>query len=275
MIAIIGKNGMLGRELTQYCKRNNIAFNAFGHDEIDITNKLEVAKLDNYSLDLIVNCSAYTNVDLAESDIELADQVNNVGVFNLAQYAKTRNIKLVHYSTDYVFSGNSPTPYVEEDECAPQTVYGQTKRRGEQAIIESGCDYLIIRTSWLFGKYGNNFVNTMLKLSTKDELKVVCDQFGSPTYTCDLVSATLILVKEKKSGIYHIANAGSCSWYEFACTIMCSVDSTTSIISCSSSEYPSVAQRPQYSVLSTKKLSISYTMPSWQDALNKYINEVR
>lgn len=273
MIAIIAKNGMLGSEVVRYCMANALEFVAFSKDELDVTKEESVKILKQYRVKTIINCSAYTNVDLAESQCTIAEEINFIGAKNLADYAYTQNIKLVHVSTDYVFNGESMFPYRESDECEPVTVYGKTKLAGEQAIAKSGCEYLIIRTSWLFGHGSKNFVETMISLSEKKEINVVSDQVGSPTSCEDLTKAIFKLVNKKTTGIYHVSNSGSCSWYQFAQKIFEELGSNAKINACSSNEYPMIAKRPKYSVLDTTKLSAVYQMPPWQVALKKYIEE--
>ncbi len=275
MIAIIAKNGMLGQDVVKYCELNNIEQVAFDRTELDITKLNDLNKLDDYDIDVIINCSAYTNVDLAESEIKQASAVNYCGVDNLAQYASKRNIKLVHVSTDYVFDGNSNVPYNTTDECTPQTVYGLTKYQGEQAIINTLEDYLIIRTSWLFGKNGKNFVSTMMSLADKEKIKVVTDQVGRPTYTVDLVAALFTLMQTDKKGIYHIANDGECSWNQFAQEIMRQINSNCLVEECTSEQFKTLAKRPSYSVMNIDNINKLHKMPSWSNALERYLMEVK
>lgn len=273
MIAIIAKNGMLGSEVVTFCNDNNIDYVAFSKLELDITNKTSLEKLTKYKVSAIINCSAYTNVDLAESQKSQANEINANGVQNLAEYAKKYNVKLVHISTDYVFKGDGNVPYRETDICQPQTTYGKTKLKGEYAIQASGCDYLIIRTSWLFGHHGKNFIETMISLNSRTEVNVVADQLGSPTSCEDLTMAMFSLLTKEKSGIYHISNRGICSWYQFAQLIFKEIDANTIVNPCTSEEFPTVAKRPKYSVMDTRKLSDVYKMPSWETAVKKYIKE--
>lgn len=273
MIAIIAKNGMLGSDVENYCQTQGLEYVSFDRSQFDICCAEDYKKLIDNGVDIVINCSAYTNVDLAESDVENANQINNLAVANLANFINENNMKLVHVSTDYVFDGKAIVPYLESDSCNPQTIYGKTKLDGEKAIIASGCKYLILRTSWLFGTNGNNFVKTMIKLSNQPAIKVVDDQCGSPTYTVDLVKAMFALINKQEEGIYHVSNRGMCTWNTFAKQIMSQINSKTIVEKCNSEQYPTVATRPSYSVMDTNKLNQIFEMPSWEDALKRYLEE--
>lgn len=216
-ILVTGANGQLGSELRVLSVNSNHEFLFTDVAELDITNREAV---DNYvsehGAEIIVNCAAYTNVDKAEDDTEMADNINHLAVKNLAEVSAKYKLILIHISTDYVFDGSKNTPYLETDATAPLGVYGHTKLDGEKAVTDSGCDYLIIRTSWLYSSFGNNFVKTIRRLTAeKDSLKVVFDQVGTPTYAADLASAILEIIETGKyksnSGIYHFSNEGVCS----------------------------------------------------------------
>lgn len=279
-ILVSGANGQLGSEIRRISK-NFKGCNFFFTDvnELDIT-KLESSEqfiIDN-SIDIIVNCAAYTNVDKAEDDEFTADLINHKAVNNLATLAKKNNVFLFHISTDYVFDGSMNTPYTEDIKTAPLGIYGITKLKGEQAIINSGCKYLIIRTSWLYSEFGNNFVKTMMRLtSEKDVLNVVFDQVGTPTYAADLAELILSIINQgsynEKTGIYHFSNEGVCSWYDFAKKISKFAGTKCNIKPCHSSEFPSKVRRPNYSVLDKTKLKLDfkYDIPYWEDSLSKCV----
>jgi dTDP-4-dehydrorhamnose reductase len=233
--------------------------------------------------DVIINCAAYTDVDGCESEHDRAEQVNTRGPANLARAAKLTNARLVHISTDFVFDGEKRLPYGEEDAVNPQSVYGTTKALGEQTILDSGLkEYFIVRTSWLYGPGGKNFVDTIIRLAKeKESIRVVSDQTGSPTYTEDLARAlwSLVSLNDTHYGIYHYANEGQCSWYEFAQEIIGQLrkkgDSlmVKEIIAIESKDYPQPAKRPAFSVLSKDKIkqATGITIPFWQVSLERYI----
>jgi dTDP-4-dehydrorhamnose reductase len=253
-------------------------------DDLDITDAEAVAldiKVNSY--DVIVNCAAYTNVDKAEEQQEIAELINAKAVEYLAKAAKENGVELIHISTDYVFGGNiNNTPCNEEQPANPTGAYGVTKLHGEQAILNSGCEYLIIRTAWLYSEYGKNFVKTMLNLTaTKPELKVVFDQTGTPTYAQDLADAIFDIVENKKyvgnSGIYHFSNEGVCSWFDFTKMIAeYSGNTACNVQPCYSSEFPSPVVRPSYSVLDKTKIKNTFgvNVPYWTDSLKKCIQNL-
>lgn len=276
-ILVTGANGQLGN-----CIRNASADSADNYiftdvAELDITDAQAVAKMvkDN-DINVIVNCAAYTNVDKAESDADLAERLNCYAVANLANAIKQNDGILIHISTDYVFGGDPyNTPCREDQKGTPTGVYGLTKLHGEQAIAESGCKALIFRTAWLYSEYGKNFVKTMLNLtSTKPELKVVFDQTGTPTYAQDLADAIVDIITNRRymgnEGIYHYSNEGVCSWYDFTKAIakMAGNDSCD-IQPCHSDEFPSPVKRPAYSVLDKTKFKDTFgiRIPYWTDSL--------
>ena len=236
------------------------------------------------NFDVIVNCAAYTNVDKAEDQPEIAHLVNATAVGNLAKAAKDNGIPLIHISTDYVFGGNlNNTPCTEDQSPNPTGVYGVTKLQGEQAILESGCRYIILRTSWLYSEYGKNFVKTMLDLTAaKPRLNVVFDQCGTPTYAADLARAIVSIIDgdliDGNEGIYHYSNEGVCSWYDFTKVIarMAGNDSCD-IQPCHSDEFPSKVVRPSYSVLDKTKFKKTFGLqvPYWADSLNVCISNLK
>ena len=259
---ILGAGGMLGMDL---CRVFPDAVK-LTHDDIDIADKAQVIEMiKRVGPDVVINAAAYTDVDGCEDEDnrELAFDVNGRAPGYIAQGCSLVGAKLVHYSTDYVFDG-SRKEYLESDVPAPISMYGKSKFLGEKNIIENMDDYRIIRTSWLFGTHGRNFVETMLKLSGEmDTVRVVDDQFGKPTFTVDLASKTAEVV-ELTSGIYHITNEGVCSWYEFAAEII------DNVVPCSSEEFVRKAKRPRFSVLANTKIS---PLRHWSEALTEYLNK--
>ncbi len=277
-ILVTGANGQLGNEMRRVAKESSSIFIFTDIDELDITDSAAISKIvRENSVDVIVNCAAYTNVDKAEDDVELADLLNNRAVRNLAEAAAKAEATLIHISTDYVFDGTAHVPYTEECESAPIGVYGVTKLAGEKAVEKSGCNYIIIRTSWLYSKWGGNFVKTMQKLTAeRDELKVIFDQIGTPTYAGDLADAIgEIIATEQldKSGVYHYSNEGVCSWYDFAVTIAQKSGNECSIKPIHSNEFPAKVTRPHYSVLDKTKIKETFgvEIPYWGVSLDKCI----
>ncbi len=275
-ILITGANGMLAKEIKNEFKNNELICTDV--DELDITNIENVqAYVKKVNPEIIINCAAYTAVDKAEDDKELARKVNAVGPKNLAKVSKENNIILVHISTDYVFGGNKPLNefYKEDDEKSPNTVYGATKLEGENEI-EKNCDkYYIFRTAWLFGD-GKNFVRTMIKLGNeKEEINVVSDQHGSPTYTVDLAKVIYESIKKQiPYGIYNVTNEGYTTWYEFAKEIFKLANINCKVNSVKSEEFESKAHRPKNSKLSKEKiLSEGISLPSYEDALKRYLKK--
>lgn len=264
-ILVTGSNGQLGNELRLVVEEKDRINRYFYTDvpELDITDKAAIsAFIQANNIDIVVNCAAYTNVDKAEEDKETADLINHIGVKNLAEACKERNGLLVHISTDYVFDGTKNTPYVETDETKPLGVYGETKLRGEKAIIHSGCEFVIIRTSWLYSAFGNNFLKTMQKLTAeKESIKVVFDQVGTPTNAHDLAEVIYLIIQKDdfdgKNQVYHFSNEGVCSWYDFAVAINEAFGHKCNIQPCHSSEFPSKVTRPSYSVLDKSKIKKS------------------
>lgn len=281
-ILVTGANGQLGREMrrvSQPDKHNYIFTDA---EDLDITKEHEIQNfIKNKKIDIIVNCAAYTNVDQAETDFEKANLINNIAVGYLAEVAQENNITLIHISTDYVFNGENNIPYLEQDMTGPIGVYGQTKLDGENAIVKSGCNYIIIRTAWLYSVWGNNFLKTMLKLTKeKESLNVVFDQVGSPTYAGDLAEAIEWIIDRKmidQKGIYHFSNEGVCSWYDFTEMINRLAGHSCQINPIHSNEYPSKVKRPHYSVLDKVNFreTFGYKVPYWVDSLEKCIRQIK
>lgn len=281
-ILVTGANGQLGSEMRRVAELGNDKYIFTDVAELDITDYDAISNVvSSEGVDVIVNCAAYTNVDKAEEDEAMANLINNVAVGNLAKASNAYGAALIHISTDYVFGGKAQEPYTEDAQTNPLGVYGATKAAGEQSIIESGCNYIIIRTSWLYSSFGHNFVKTMLSLmAEREKVSVVCDQVGSPTYAADLAAAIVSIVASGQSdrcGLYHYSNAGKCSWYDFAKEI-----STMSGIGCSvepimSWDYPTTAERPSYTVLDTTKFRSTFNAqtPEWRESLEKCLKELK
>lgn len=275
-ILITGANGQLGRELRRLggISPNNYIYTDVA--ELDITDADAVLRaVERDRIDVIVNCAAYTNVERAEEDEATADLLNHRAAGNLAAAAKACGATLFHVSTDYVFDGASCLPYTEEMPTSPQSAYGRTKLAGEQAVIGAGCRYLIFRTAWLYSEYGNNFLKTMLRLTSEREtLKVVFDQAGTPTYAGDLALAIFSIIEAGRyagnEGLYHFSNEGVCSWYDFAAEIAAAAGHNACRIEpCRTAEFPTKAARPAYSVLDKTKIKSIFGMeiPHWREAM--------
>lgn len=276
-ILVTGANGQLGNEMRIVSQTSTDRYFFTDVAELDITDADAVEKMvaDN-DIKVIVNCAAYTNVDKAEDEEELAELLNARAVANLALSMQRHDGLLVHVSTDYVFGGNrNNTPCREEEPANPTGIYGITKLHGEQAITASGCHYLIIRTAWLYSEFGKNFLKTMLSLTaTKPQLKVVFDQVGTPTYAYDLAATIYDIVEhrkyEGKDGIYHYSNEGVCSWFDFTRMIARYAGNTQCDVQpCHSDEFPSKVVRPSYSVLDKTKIKQTFgiRIPYWTDSL--------
>jgi len=288
-IVIIGANGMLARKVIEAA---DPAAKVIRLDlpDFDITDRVAVLhKIEQLRPDVVINCAAYTQVDKCETEESLAFRVNGEGPGFLAEAAKECDAVLVHISTDYVFAGDSGTPYREDDPVGPLSVYGRSKLKGERSIIASGLlRYFILRTSWLYGPGGPNFVETVLRLATeREELRIVSDQVGSPTYTGDLARAIFALLQKTDDGggslygIYHFSGAGSCSWYDFASVIVTRAQAAgiplkvKTITPITTADYPLPAIRPAYSVFNKSKYqtAVAANIPQWQKSLQIYLDE--
>ena len=272
-ILVTGAEGQLGRSF-QKISQNHSEHNFLYTDlpETDITNKKALNTLvKKHTIDVIINCAAYTAVDKAETEKELAYHINAYGPKILAEVAKENNLKLVHISTDYVFDGTSTSPIKESYPTNPKGVYGQSKLEGELEIASAACDAVIIRTAWLYSEFGNNFVKTMLRLGKeKDTLSVVYDQVGTPTYATDLALAVMQIIDNGFNGyhLYHYSNEGVLSWYDFAYEIFALSGVKVHINPIETNQYPTPAKRPAYSVLSKEKIkSIGIKVPYWKESL--------
>jgi len=274
-ILVMGHRGMLGSDLMEALGRGHDV-SGIDRDEFDITAVEDCLRVvEEFTPDVIVNAAAYTDVDGCETNRDDCFAVNAEGVRNIADACKGRKTKIVHYSTDYVFDGTKGEPYLEDDPCRPINLYGESKRKGEEALIESAEDHVLIRTAWLYGRQGKNFVKAILAKAKDDgKLRVVDDQVGSPTYSLDLAQATKLLVERDSRGIYHVTNRGVCSWYQFAQRIVEYAQlSGVTVEPIKSHEIDRKAKRPAYSVLSNRKFmdTTRKAMRPWQVALNEYL----
>ncbi len=288
-ILVTGKNGQLGKSINKMIvnnKRDN-EFVFVGREELDQSKKYSITSyFENNNFDIIVNCAAYTAVDKAEEEKELADQVNHLSVAQLAEIANKQQAKLIHISTDYVFDGESIEPYLESDPTRPINTYGKTKLAGEKAVLNlMSRNAVIIRTSWVYSEYGNNFVHTILKLGKdRDKLNIVDDQVGSPTYAGDLAKVIINIVQNEKfintelvSQVYHYSNLGECSWYKFTKEIFELSDTKCTIYPITTKQYPTPAKRPMFTVLNKNKIikKFDINIPKWEDSLGRYIKTLR
>lgn len=285
-VAITGAKGQLAREIIEIIKSGkseigqipkeyiNCDLVCADVEELDITDEKAVEEFIQAEMpDILINCAAMTNVDGCETALETAMKVNAIGPRNLSRSCKKVNAKIVHISTDYVFNGEKNIPYCEWDMCAPQSIYGKSKHLGEVYTREQNPKYFIIRTSWLYGKYGNNFVKTMMKLGkTKDEIKVVNDQRGNPTNVNDLAHHILKIALTEQYGIYHCTGEGECSWFEFAQEIMEHFNLNCKVKPCTSDEFPSPVKRPKFSSLNNLmlKVTVGNEMRDWKEALSSF-----
>ncbi|WP_294564964.1 dTDP-4-dehydrorhamnose reductase [uncultured Succinatimonas sp.] len=266
MLLVTGINGQLGCEMSRILRDAIFV----SRNDLDISNEKQVSSfVKSHNVDCILNCAAYTAVDAAEDNVSEAELVNTVGPQNLSKYCS----KIIHISTDYVFDGKGYQPYSPGDKTNPLSVYGKTKLAGEQAVLENSSEAVIIRTSWLYSSYGKNFVKTIRELAkTKKQIRVISDQIGSPTYAADLARAIAQIipnVSKNKKGIYHYSNEGICSWYDFAYEIVEQSNLDCEVIPILSSEYPTKAIRPFYSVLSKEKIKkvFNIEIPHWRSSL--------
>ena len=283
-ILVTGAKGQLGSWIGNLAVSAKDRYILTDVDELDICSREQVGEMMiREHVDAVVNCAAYTDVERAEDNPELAERLNSEAVGILARAARENGALLVHISTDYVFGGELyNTPCKEDMKGAPTGVYGLTKLRGEQAVLASGCEYIIIRTAWLYSEYGRNFVKTMMRLSSeRPVLNVVFDQVGTPTYARDLAKAIVEILGSRKyeghSGIYHFTNEGVCSWYDFARAIAAEAGNTAcTVLPCHSDEFPSKVKRPSYSVLDKTliKQTFGLSIPYWTDSLAECISNI-
>jgi len=283
-VLVTGSDGQLGSELrslsVNYSQMN------FFFTDVEVLDIVNYSALENYvhthKIQVIINCAAYTNVDGAEDEVDLANVINVEAVRNLGEISKKNQIKLIHISTDYVFDGNLSVPYKETDVTNPQNVYGTTKLKGEEVLLKIDLkNSIIIRTAWLYSSFGKNFVKTILKLSTeKEELSVVNDQMGSPTYAADLANAILKIIpfiKNDAIQTYHYSNKGMCSWFDFANEIVLISKRGCKVLPVSSEQFKSKAKRPNFSMLATEKIEQEFhlNIPDWKKSLNECIKKIK
>lgn len=281
-ILVTGSNGQLGSEIRELSSLFEYNFFFTQRDSLDISKLDELQEyVEQNKIDVIVNCAAYTAVDKAESDEEVADAVNHLAVQKLAQISKENDIKLIHISTDYVFDGTSFKPYVEDDSTNPNGIYGKTKLDGEKAILETNPkNSIIIRTSWVYSSYGANFVKTMIRLGKeKESLGVIFDQVGTPTYARDLAKAILEIIpkiKNQNVEIHNYSNEGVLSWFDFAKEIMRMAKLECKVNPIETKEYPTPAKRPHYSLLNKAKIKKEFdiAIPYWKDSLDECLKKL-
>lgn len=278
LVLVTGVNGQLGYDVVKELTAKGHEAVGVGRSELDITDESAISfYVQNLSPEAIIHCAAYTNVDAAETDQEGAYKVNALGTKYLAEAAKFVGAKMVYVSTDYVFDGAGTEPYEVNHPTKPLGVYGETKLVGEKFLQETLEKHFIVRTAWVYGINGNNFVKTMLKLGQdRKELGVVYDQVGSPTYTVDLAKFLVELIDSEKYGVYHASNEGVCSWHEFAVEIFKQAGMDVKVNPLTSEEFPRPAARPKYSVLSKKKIEEEGFTPlrDWKEALKEYLKEL-
>lgn len=277
-VLVTGSNGQLGNALkTLSSGYPSFRFIYADIDVLDLTDRNAVFSfVETNKIDYILNCAAYTAVDKAEEDQALCTLVNHVGVKNIGEAASQFKIKVIHVSTDYVFDGTNHKPYEETDATNPVSIYGKTKLAGEKALFEACPESIVIRTSWLYSEFGNNFVKTMLRLGKeRDQLSVVYDQVGTPTYAGDLALAMLTILQSGEfiPGIYHYSNEGVCSWYDFTIRIHQLAGIDCRIYPIETKDYPTKAIRPHYSVLNKRKIKSTYqiSIPHWEESLKNVI----
>ncbi|MCU4165027.1 dTDP-4-dehydrorhamnose reductase [Carboxylicivirga caseinilyticus] len=285
-ILVIGSEGQLGSELKLlHSNFDKAEFTFTTIESLDVTNQTDLTnQITSDSYSYIINCTAYTAVDKAESDQALADQINHQALKTIGKSASEIGAKVIHVSTDYVFDGTNYKPYTEIDVTSPNSVYGKTKLAGEKALMNANANSIILRTSWLYSMFGNNFVKTMLTLGKeRSDLNVIFDQVGSPTFARDLAKVILNIIEKDitfeisfQSGIYHYSNEGVCSWFDFTRTIHEIANITCNVKPIESKDYPTAAPRPHYSVLNKSKIKTVYNVdiPYWKDSLKECIANI-
>ncbi|WP_302759373.1 dTDP-4-dehydrorhamnose reductase [Amedibacillus dolichus] len=276
-LLVTGVKGQLGYDVVKEAEKRGVEAVGVDIDEMDITDAKQVHEvITKGGYDAVVHCAAWTAVDKAEDMVEVCRKVNKEGTENIAQVCEALDIPIMYFSTDYVFNGQGSEPWKEYDKRAPLNVYGQTKYEGELAV-EKLAKHFIIRIAWVFGKNGNNFIKTMLRLGKeRGAVSVVNDQIGSPTYTYDLAKLVLDMIQSDKYGTYHATNEGICSWYEFACEIFKQAGMNVQVTPVSSDEFPTKAKRPCNSRMNKTELDRNGfdRLPTWQDALHRYLKEL-
>jgi len=273
-ILVIGRTGQLANAMAEIITEED-QWTFLGRDELDLFKTESIlGKLKNFEFDYLINCAAYTAVDEAEDNPELAFKINSEALGPISMACSEQDAILIHISTDYVFGSGHPTPLKEDEKKSPEGVYGKTKLQGEETIQSICKNHIIVRTSWLYGEKGHNFLHTMLKLSeTKNKLSVVFDQVGSPTYVVELAEAIQYIIQSRKEdfGIYHYSNEGVCSWFDFAHSIFELSNKKVNLIPVLSDAFPSKAKRPNYSVMDKQKIRDTFDLviPHWRDSLIK------
>lgn len=278
-VLVTGTKGQLGYDVVNELEKRGHTAVAVDIEEMDITDAVSVERvIAEAEVEAVIHCAAYTAVDAAEDNVEICRRVNAEGTENIAKVCKKLDLKMIYISTDYVFDGEGVRPWEPDDERHPLNVYGQTKYEGELAVEKYLEKYFIVRIAWVFGVNGKNFIKTMLKLSeTHEELNVVDDQVGSPTYTYDLAVLLVDMVESDKYGRYHATNEGLCTWYEFAKEIFRQAGVEVKVNPVTSDMFPAKAKRPKNSRMSKEKLDANgfHRLPTWQDALERYLSEIR
>jgi dTDP-4-dehydrorhamnose reductase len=272
-LLVTGAGGMLGQAVAAAAEKSSDQTLALGRDKLDITDAAAVtATIDQFEPDAVINCAAWTDVDGAETEEAAATEINGAGAANLAASCEASGVRLVHVSTDYVFDGAATEPYLESDPVSPQSAYGRSKLAGEKAIEAAGGNYAIVRTAWLFGAGGSNFVGTMLRLGgEREQIEVVTDQIGCPTWTGNLAPALLACAATGAGGIFHAVGGGRCSWFELAsetislASLDCKVQPTTT------ESFPRPAPRPAFSVLGSERGGEAIVLPDWHEGLRGYL----
>ena len=277
-ILVTGVKGQLGYDVMNELARRGHTGIGVDVEEMDITDAAKVEQVIKESdVEAVVHCAAYTAVDAAEDNVEICRKINAEGTENIAKVCKELDLKMIYISTDYVFNGEGTRPWEPDDEREPLNVYGQAKYEGELAVEKYLEKYYIVRIAWVFGVNGKNFIKTMLNLAeTHDELSVVNDQIGSPTYTYDLAKLLVDMVETDKYGRYHATNEGLCTWYEFATEIFRQAGKEITVHPVTSEQFPTKAKRPHNSRLNKDKLEANGfdRLPTWQDALNRYLKAI-
>jgi dTDP-4-dehydrorhamnose reductase len=274
-ILVTGAGGMLATDVVLAAQARQHEMTALARQDLDVTDGVLVASaFAELRPDAVVNCAAWTDVDGAEAEEAAALRVNGVAPGHLARAAAHQGAQLVHVSTDYVFDGSAQRPYLESDPTGPRGAYGRTKLAGEQAVLAAGGDHAVVRTAWLFGAAGTNFVTTMLALAaTRDAVTVVADQIGSPTFTGHLAEALVDIAERRVAGIAHVAGAGQCAWSELAAQTFEQAGVSCTVLPVTSSEFPRPAPRPAWSVLASEREDVP-VLPPWRDGLAAYLAEI-
>ncbi len=287
-VLVTGKNGQLGKSIHKIVTNNeqNSEFVFVGKEALDLSSQDSIINyFNNNSFDIIINCAAYTAVDKAEKEVELADDINHLAISKIAEISNKHKVKLIHISTDFIFDGVSEKAYLESDDPSPLNIYGKSKLAGEVAVCAAmQKNAIIIRTSWLYSEYSNNFVETILRKAQKfDELNVISDQFSSPTNASDLAKVIIQIINHKKfrnhdqlTQIYHYSSYGVCSWFEFAREILELANIDCQVNPIETKDYLTAARRPKYSLLNTDKIVKSFDLeiPFWKDSLKAYIDNL-